>query len=206
MTMSPLSIDATFAIDEARLSEQLLVRLKNIYPDQFQHAHHHLLEVLRRYYPKQITCTDQRWTEQDILLISYGDSILETDTKPLQSLHRFLNQYLKNSINIIHILPFFPYSSDDGFSVIDYRKVNPELGDWSDINNIARDYKLMADLVINHVSRESLWFYDFVGNNKPACDYFIEQDPDTDLSMVTRPRNTPLLVPVNTHRGTKYLW
>ncbi|MFW2371797.1 MAG: sugar phosphorylase [Gammaproteobacteria bacterium] len=206
MTMSPASIADNIGIDEAKLSQNLLDRLKNIYPDHFQYAHQRLLGVLRRYYPKHITDTPQHWSEQDVLLISYGDSILEPDTLPLQSLHRFLNQYLKNIINSVHILPFFPYSSDDGFSVIDYRKVNPELGDWSDINSIARDYKLMADLVINHVSRESLWFYDFVGNNKPACDYFIEQDPETDLSMVTRPRNTPLLVPVNTHRGTRYLW
>lgn len=206
MTMSLATNDDTSAINEKALSEDLLVRLKNIYPDHAQVTQQRLLNLLRQYYPNQLTHEAQRWSQQDILLITYGDSILEPDVMPLDSLLKFLNQYLKNMINSVHILPFFPYSSDDGFSVIDYRKVNPQLGDWIHINAIAKDYKLMADLVINHVSRESLWFYDFVGNIKPACDYFIEQDPDTDLSMVTRPRNTPLLVPVNTHRGMRYLW
>lgn len=206
MTMSLVTNNDISDFSETLLSEELLVRLKNIYPDNFQHAHQRLLDLLRQYYPSHIKDMGQFWNQQDILLITYGDSILEQDILPLESLHRFLNKYLQDSISTVHILPFFPYSSDDGFSVIDYREVNPELGDWIHINKLAEDYKLMADLVINHVSRESLWFYDFVGNNKPACDYFIELDPETDLSMVTRPRNTPLLVPVNTHRGTRYLW
>lgn len=193
-------------IDELALSENLLSHLKKIYPESYENAHSRLLNTLQQYYSSNSISVTECWTEQDVLLIAYGDSIYETDVKPLQSLHKFLNEYLKESINCVHILPFFPYSSDDGFSVIDFREVNPDLGDWSHINNIASEYKLMADLVINHVSRESLWFYDFVGNIEPACNYFIEHHPDTDVSMVTRPRNSPLLVPVNTHRGTRYLW
>lgn len=147
-----------------------------------------------------------KWSQSDILLISYGNSIIEEHRTPLNTLHHFARHYLTDVISSIHILPFYPYSSDDGFSVINYRKVNPELGSWDDIQLLSRDFTLMFDLVINHVSRESLWFYDFVGNNKPACDYFIDLDPDTDVSMVTRPRNTPLLVAVNTHRGNRYVW
>ena len=210
--------DIEMKLDEGYLAEILLSHLKIIYPDTYTDAYPCLLEILKKYYPEEKFSPDSissypfnshlisPWSEEDVLLITYGDSIYEIDKQPLDSLHRFLNEYLKDSINSVHILPFFPYSSDDGFSVIDFRRVNPDLGDWSHINKIADDYKLMADLVINHVSRESLWFYDFVGNIKPACDYFIEHHPDTDVSMVTRPRNSPLLVPVNTHRGTRYLW
>jgi len=206
VSISSISKNYEFKIDMDALSGKLLDHLSKIYVDDLQGIHTRLLTLLKKYYPKNSSNSVQRWSQQDILLITYGDSILEENVLPLQSLHKFLNQYLKDSINCVHILPFFPYSSDDGFSVIDFRKVNPELGDWSHINNISNDYKLMVDLVINHVSRESLWFYDFVGNNKPACDYFIEHDQGTDVSMVTRPRNSPLLVPVNTHRGTRYLW
>jgi len=206
MTVSVDINNDGFVINEEKLSSDLLELLLTIYPEYFKNCHTRLLVLLDKYHPKKYTKKKQRWSEQDILLITYGDSILEEGEPPLKSLHNFLNLYLKDSINCVHILPFFPYSSDDGFSVIDFRKVNEELGDWSYIQEISQDYNLMIDLVINHVSRESLWFYDFVGNIKPACDYFIECSPDTDVSMVTRPRNTPLLVPVNTHRGTRYLW
>ncbi len=206
MTMRQATSTATFELDEHALSDDLLRHLEKIYPEQYTVVYERLLNLLQENYPSISTGDQALWSHQDILLITYGNSILEVDTLPLDSLKKFLNTYLHDSINCVHILPFFPYSSDDGFSVIDYRKVNPELGNWTQINDIANDFKLMADLVINHVSRESLWFYDFVGNNQPACDYFIEQDPDVDLSLVTRPRNTPLLVPVNTHRGTRYLW
>lgn len=180
--------------------------LNIIYPENYKKVCKKLLALIDEYTTHIDQVCDERWSEKDILLITYGDSIVEKDTPPLQSLYKFLSTYLAETFNAIHILPFFPYSSDDGFSVIDYRQVNQDLGDWNDIRRIASRYQLMVDLVINHVSRESLWFYDFVANIPPARDYFIELPPDTDTSMVTRPRNTPLLVPVNTHRGTRYLW
>ena len=109
-------------------------------------------------------------------------------------------------INTIHVLPFFPHSSDGGFSVIDFRQVDPELGEWQHITRMAEDFHLMFDIVINHVSRESRWFADYISDVAPANGYFIEVDPDTDLSNVTRPRSTPLLASINTPRGTKHVW
>jgi len=193
-------------LDENKLISQLSKHLYLLYPEQADQLVGDLLDLARQYFPENFRRCDNRWSEEDILLISYGDNVHKEDEAPLKTLHDFANSYLKDTINCIHILPFFPYSSDDGFSVIDFRQVNPELGDWDHIKAIAKDFKLMADLVINHVSRESLWFYDYVGNIEPACDYFIELPPETDVSKVTRPRNSPLLVPVNTHRGTRHLW
>lgn len=193
-------------LNEKSLASDMENLLNIIYPDDFEKVSVKLLALINQYATHIDQVCDERWSEMDILLITYGDSILEKDETPLQSLYKFLTSYLPNTFSTVHILPFFPYSSDDGFSVIDYRQVNQDLGDWEDIRRIASHYQLMVDLVINHVSRESLWFYDFVANIPPASDYFIELPPDTDTSMVTRPRNTPLLVPVNTHRGTRYLW
>ncbi len=147
-----------------------------------------------------------RWSEQDVILITYANSVQQAGEIPLQTLNRFLGKYVKDTLNTVHILPFFPYSSDDGFSVIDYRQVKADWGDWGDIEAIADDFDLMVDLVINHCSRESLWFTDYVANREPYTDYFIEADPETDLSSVTRPRNTPLLTPVHTHRGVRHVW
>ncbi|MGC9503292.1 sugar phosphorylase [Baaleninema sp.] len=147
-----------------------------------------------------------KWSQKNILLITYGDSLKRQGEKPLVTLERFLTEYLSDTITGVHILPFFPYSSDDGFAVIDYLKVNPELGDWNDIKTIAEHFNLMVDLVINHVSSQSRWFEEFKRGEKPGRDYFITVDPDTDLSNVVRPRSSPLLVPVETTEGEKYVW
>lgn len=146
------------------------------------------------------------WSEQDIIMITYGDSVLAENEKPLVTLHDFINRYLQDHINSIHILPFFPYSSDDGFSVIDYSAVNQSLGDWEDIEAIAGEKRLMADLVINHCSSRSLWFDNFIKGEGAGHDYFFTAEPEDDLSQVVRPRTTPLLRPTETAEGEKHVW
>lgn len=146
------------------------------------------------------------WDEDDIIMITYGDSVIDGDERPLVTLNRFLNRYSKNTINNVHILPFFPYSSDDGFSVIDYSSVNEALGSWDDIEAIAKDYGLMTDLVINHCSARSVWFDNFIKGEGPGSDFFFTGDPADDLSIVTRPRVSPLLRETETKDGTKHVW
>ncbi|WP_299263464.1 sugar phosphorylase [uncultured Psychrosphaera sp.] len=146
------------------------------------------------------------WSEKDMMLITYGDSIVEPDQKPLKTLESFMDTYLNDKINSVHILPFFPYSSDDGFSVIDYSSVNESLGDWQDIEDIADKYKLMSDLVINHCSSRSAWFQNFIKGSGVGKDYFFTADPSDDLSQVVRPRTSPLLRETETAEGTKYVW
>ena len=122
------------------------------------------------------------------VLITYGDSIKANDEAPLVTLRRFLNHELKGVVSAVHILPFTPYSSDDGFSVIDYYGVNPSLGTWTDVEAIGKDFDLMADLVLNHCSSQSKWFQNYLANEDPGRGYFIEASPDDDLSAVVRPR------------------
>jgi len=146
------------------------------------------------------------WSQHDIMLITYGDSIIAGNKPPLKALHDFLREFIGHTISCIHILPFFPYSSDDGFSVVDYLKVNPYLGEWTDIRTIARDYDLMADLVINHVSRHHPWFINYLNNADPGRDYFIAFGPHTDLSSVVRPRSTSLLTGYVSVDGMRHIW
>ena len=163
-----------------------------------------------------IMCVDPRgpaptpfrnlWDASDIALISYGDTIREPGVKPLQTLHRFLGDFCSDAVNNVHILPFFPYSSDDGFAVINYVSVNEALGDWQDIRRIADDYRLMADLVINHCSSRSLWFENFKSDRDPGRDYFVTASPEDDLSQVVRPRTSPLLRETETVSGTRHVW
>ncbi|WP_297808693.1 sugar phosphorylase [uncultured Methylophaga sp.] len=146
------------------------------------------------------------WDQQDMVLITYGNSVQQQDEAPLKTLHRFLDAEVKGFINGVHILPFFPFCSDDGFAVMDYYQVNDKLGDWDDIEAIAGDYRLMADLVINHGSSSGEWFDNFIKGEGPGHDYFYTTAPDTPVSQVVRPRTSPLLRETETADGTKYVW
>jgi len=148
----------------------------------------------------------QRWTAADNVLITYGDTVHHPDEKPLATLKRFCDDHLAETINTIHILPFFPWSSDDGFSVIDYRKVDPALGKWSHVDALGERFRLMFDLVLNHCSKHSEWFRDYLTGIAPMRYYFHEVEPGTDLSQVTRPRKSPLLTKVRTRAGERWVW
>ena len=146
------------------------------------------------------------WSEQDALLITYGNSIIDGAHKPLDLLYDFLCSYLSGTLNSVHILPFFPYTSDDGFAVSDFRSVNSQLGDWPDINRIAGEFTLMSDLVLNHVSSQGGWFNAYLQGQPPYDRFFFEASPDDDLSQVVRPRTTPLLQKVETANGPRHVW
>jgi sucrose phosphorylase len=146
------------------------------------------------------------WDQSNVVLITYGDSIEKVSEKPLHTLHNFLNNYCKDAFSSIHILPFFPYSSDDGFSVIDYSSINESLGDWKDIQAITDDFRLMSDVVINHCSARSAWFSNFVKGKGIGSDFFYTATPSDNLSDVVRPRTSELLRPTDTSLGTKHVW
>ncbi len=145
-------------------------------------------------------------TEQDALLITYGDQVREPGVSPLRTLAGFLKRTIVGLVSGVHLLPFFPYSSDDGFSVIDYTRVDPELGDWEDVSRLDAHFRLMFDAVINHISRESDWFQGFVEGDPEYEDFFITLEEGADLSAVVRPRAKPLLTPVETSGGEVRVW
>lgn len=147
-----------------------------------------------------------KWSQNDVMLITYGDSIKDNSSHPLACLYRFLQSKLQDEVTWVHILPFFPYSSDDGFAVIDYLKVNDSLGDWEDITRFTESYSLMADLVVNHISSRSLWFENFKSEKVPGNDFFIEINDEFDISQVVRPRTSPLIKKVQTLNGHKNVW
>ncbi|SFL53562.1 sugar phosphorylase [Halanaerobium salsuginis] len=145
-------------------------------------------------------------TAADNVVICYGDHLKGSQEKPLQTLRKFFENYLADVISIIHILPFFPYSSDDGFAVINYKAVDQKLGNWKDINDFRKEFSLLFDAVINHISASSDWFQKYLAQKGKYSRYFIEVDPELDLSEVTRPRAKPLLTEVETVAGLKYVW
>ncbi|MCX7840872.1 MAG: alpha-amylase family glycosyl hydrolase [Anaerolineae bacterium] len=145
-------------------------------------------------------------SHRDALLITYPDQVREPNVPPLRTLGDFCAQHLAGLVSTIHILPFYPYSSDDGFSVIDYRAVNPALGDWNDVTRIGAHFRLMFDAVINHVSSQSTWFQAFLRDDPRYRDWFIVVPDGADVSRVIRPRTSPLLTRFETSSGAKNVW
>jgi len=147
------------------------------------------------------------FSQEDVVLITYGDSLKKDGEAPLATLHEFANRYLKDAVSNIHFLPFFPYSSDDGFSVMDFFEIDPELGTWQEVVSIGQDFELMFDYVVNHYSSKGQWFQNYLEGKDGFAEFAMEVDPATDLSMVTRPRSLPLLSKYQKKDGqTVHLW
>ena len=154
---------------------------------------------------------EERFTEKDIILITYGDLLRGEERSPLATLAKFCDTYLEGTINTIHILPFFPYSSDRGFSIIDFETVDPNLGTWDDIAELQHHYQLMFDGVINHISAKSRWFQEFLNGNPYYWDFFIHFSSPAELtpeqrSMIFRPRTSDILSEFKTINGTRHVW
>ena len=150
---------------------------------------------------------DLRWTQRDTVLITYADQIRSEQSSPLAALKEWLVDYgLQEALSTVHLLPFCPYSSDDGFSVIDYLQVDPDSGTWEDIASLGEEFELMYDLVLNHISSQSDWFSAYLRGESPYDQFFIESDPALDHSQVVRPRSLPLLTEVETSQGPRHVW
>ena len=145
-------------------------------------------------------------TERDSILITYGDQVQSQNEKPLQTLNTFCKKYLNGVVSGIHILPFYPWTSDDGFSVVDYRQIDPALGAWEDVSAMQGHFRLMFDGVINHISSQSEWFQKFLNDEVRYREYFIIVEGEPDLTQVIRPRTLPLLTTFQTASGEKRLW
>ena len=145
-------------------------------------------------------------SQRDAVLITYADMVSDDDKSPLAALREFCTARLKGSFSAIHILPFYPWTSDDGFSVVDYREVKESYGDWEDLSKLSEEFELMFDLVLNHCSAKSQWFKEYVSGVEPGMNYIMEVSEEADLSAVVRPRSSPLLTTFQTRGGERKVW
>ena len=153
----------------------------------------------------------QRFTEKDAVLITYGDLVISEGRTPLQTLSDFATLFFRGLVTTIHVLPFFPSSSDRGFSIVSYEEVDPKLGSWDEIARLGQGFRLMFDGVFNHVSAKSRRFQKFLAGD-PEYDRFFrvfssrEEIDDDLLRLVLRPRTSDLLSEFATVEGTRWLW
>ena len=196
------------------LEKRVLQHLNRIYADVLDKKNikqlsssllEHVIET-QNDMPLHITEDGESWSQNTIVMITYADTIEDTNSLPINSIDKFLKTYCADTFEIVHILPFFPSSSDKGFSVKDYYSVYHQFGQWNDILRISKEFGVMADVVINHGSSESLWFKNFIKGKGKGSDYFLNFDEPFDTSKVVRPRTSDLLNPVKTTDGIKYVW
>ncbi|HBL7322386.1 sugar phosphorylase [Enterobacter kobei] len=193
---------------ENKVNAKIKKLIKHIYGESFSDAH--LDVLLSKLEQAAIDITEKRksgWDEKDVVLITYAEQFSAKGEKALPVFTRFYNEWLARTFSHVHLLPFYPWSSDDGFSVIDYHSVAPETGSWQDVAALKQSASLMFDFVCNHMSAKSEWFANYLAQKPGFDDFFISVDPETDLSAVTRPRALPLLTPFKLHDGSvRHLW
>ncbi|OSK30642.1 ABC transporter permease subunit [Escherichia coli] len=190
------------------MKQKITDYLDEIYGGTFTATH--LQKLVTRLESAKRLITQRRkkhWDESDVVLITYADQFHSNDLKPLPTFNQFYHQWLQSIFSHVHLLPFYPWSSDDGFSVIDYQQVASEAGEWQDIQQLGECSHLMFDFVCNHMSAKSEWFKNYLQQHPGFEDFFIAVDPQTDLSAVTRPRALPLLTPFQMRdHSTRHLW
>ncbi|MCU6214153.1 sugar phosphorylase [Enterobacter bugandensis] len=193
---------------ENNVNAKIKKLINHIYGESFSEAHFKVL--LTKLEQAAVDITEKRksgWDEKDVVLITYADQFSAKGEKALPVFTRFYNEWLARTFSHVHLLPFYPWSSDDGFSVIDYHNVSPETGTWQDVADLKQSASLMFDFVCNHMSAKSEWFANYLAQKPGYEDFFIAVDPETDLSAVTRPRALPLLTPFTLHDGSvRHLW
>lgn len=156
--------------------------------------------------------SESLYSEKDTFLITYADQFIAKNQTPLQALNSFANDDLEGLVNIVHILPFYPWTSDDGFSPIDYKEVEETYGSWQDIEDFPQ--KLMVDCVFNHVSSENPYFQQALAGDKKCEAMFHVVDKETyesqdfqeNVNKVVRPRTSPLFTPYSFNGVEKYVW
>lgn len=186
-------------------AEQYLPELERIIRVHHAHKPPEMIEKERSYDPAK------RFSEKDMILITYGDLVQGDGDSPLSVLHDFVRSVSTDAFNTLHLLPFFPYSSDRGFAVVDFRQVDPRLGSWTDILVKKRRYDLMFDAVLNHVSSRSEMFREFRNDNPLFRNHFIAFDSPGDLTpeqrrKIFRPRTSDILTRFDTINGPKWVW
>ena len=194
---------------QEELAKRISAKLKRLYGERAEELEKKLFKTIDRFrqeHPQLHKSGRKLLSEKDSILISYGDHFQRTGEAPLRTLSKFAASHLKAAFSAIHLLPHFPYSSDDGFSVIDYLKVDEALGAWADVRSSAENFELMFDAVINHISSQSAWFEGYKRGEEPYARFFLEANPSEDHTKVYRPRAKPLLTPVETTSGTKHVW
>ena len=193
--------------------KELRRSLRKIYPEHSQEEINSVwsqfLQILHPYYVKSDTNNVENvsfWDSSSVVLITYPDAIYRKDESTLKTLAEFVENRLSGLFSILHILPFLPSTCDGGFAVSNYEKIDDEFGNWNDLKNLTRNNKIMADLVLNHVSSSHQWVHQFMKSDEPGSSYIFAPSNTNVWEDVVRPRNSSLFTNIKTNKGIRNAW
>jgi glycosidase len=184
------------------LAARIAPHLELLYPGEHLEVTRQLVDLAEDYAARLRGRHFEPPTHRTSCLITYGDGIRRRGEAPLHTLTSFLRDHVGDVLTDVHLLPMFPWTSDDGFAVVDHRTINPSLGTWEDVAELAADRVVMFDFVANHTSSHSPWFLGWLTGDAANAGFYIEEDPDFDASRVVRPRTSPLFHPFQGPDGT----
>ncbi|MBU2025913.1 MAG: alpha-amylase family glycosyl hydrolase [Patescibacteria group bacterium] len=201
--------------------DKIKTELKNIYgPALAKKFNQPLFDQIKKYISRNKVDVSknlkyralERLTEKTSIVITYGDTIRRKPGHHLKAFSKFAKKYLKGKMNTVHILPFYPYSSDRGFSVKNYTQVDPKIGTWQDVSQLGKNFNLMFDLVLNHASVKGEWFQKFLKQEPGYENFFIhfqkkDAIPKPQFDKILRPRTNKLLTEFKTKNNQViYVW
>ena len=193
--------------------EVLRTSLREIYPEHSEEEINlvwsQLLQILDPYYVKDEVLKleiESIWDSSSVVLITYPDAIYRKDESTLKTLSEFVENRLSGISSVIHVLPFLPSTSDGGFAVSNYEKIEDNFGDWDDLKNLSSNHKIMADLVLNHVSSSHPWVHQFMTSDEPGLSFIVSPSKTDIWEEVIRPRNSSLFTNIKTNNGFKNVW
>ena len=146
------------------------------------------------------------WNKDDVVLITYADAVIDDAQSGLQALCSFVNRHLQVFAPVIHVLPFLEATSDGGFAVSSHERLEERHGDWGDLASLAKGRRLMADLVLNHVSASHPWVRQFLRDEEPGRFCVLEAAPDPCWDDVVRPRSSALFTTLQSSAGRRQVW
>ena len=153
--------------------------------------------------------------KNQVQLITYVDRLGCNNLNDLK--HLFQHQ-LKGLFGGLHILPFYyPIDGEDaGFDPINHELIDPRLGDWKDLKELSQEVDIMADVIVNHVSAQSIQFQDYLvkGDASDYASLFLSYDTafpngatEADILAIYRPRPSLPFTMFKLKDGTsKLMW
>lgn len=147
--------------------------------------------------------------KNQVQLITYVDRLANGG---LDKLNNILNNEFNGLFGGVHLLPFFnPIDGEDaGFDPIDHTEVDSRIGSWDDISQIGATHDIMADLIVNHVSAQSVVYQDVLekGSKSEFFNLIMTKEKvfgnnatQADIERIYRPRPTPCFMPVTCKTG-----
>ncbi len=104
--------------------------------------------------------------------------------------------YLRElNVGLFHPLPLLKArdgDNDGGFAVADFAEVDPKLGTFDDLKNLAgalrrADIALVLDVVCNHTAREHAWAQGWLAGDPAYADFYIALKDETEMAAWNAP-------------------